>query len=155
LHVKTEDGFRLGTPAEDELYYAPDSQLFLGGEGLVSTMNDFGRFCQMLVDQGRAPDGLEVLSKKTLDFMLMDQLQDVPGYGSADKGYVLGFGFQILKEKRGNEVASVGSFGWSGYHTTHFWIDPKEKQYGLFMTRLYPFNGDILSKLQQVIYSSQ
>ncbi len=153
LHVKTEDGFRPGTTAEDELYYAPESQLFLGGEGLVSTMNDFGRFCQMLVDQGRAPDGREILSKETLDLMLSDQLGEVSGFGASDEGYVLGFGFQILKEKRGNEVASVGSFGWSGYHTTHFWIDPKEKQYGLFMTRLYPFNGDILTKIQKVIYT--
>ena len=46
LHIRTEDGFRPGTRAEDELYYDPDSQLYLGGEGLVSTMNDFGRFCR-------------------------------------------------------------------------------------------------------------
>lgn len=155
LHIRTEDGFRPGTRAEDELYYDPDSQLYLGGEGLVSTMNDFGRFCQMLVDQGRAPDGREIISKKTLDLMLSDQLKDVPGFGSADKGYMLGFGFQIFKEDRANKSVPVGNYGWSGYHTTHFWIDPKGKQFGLFMTRLYPFNGDILTKLQQVIYSRQ
>ena len=87
--------------------------------------------------------------------MLSDQLKDVPGFGSADKGYMLGFGFQVFKEDRANKSVPVGSYGWSGYHTTHFWIDPKGKQFGLFMARLYPFNGDILTKLQQVIYSGQ
>lgn len=149
LFVKTDEGYRPGTLAEDELYYAPESRLFLGGEGLVSTMGDFGRFCQMLVDEGRGPDGQAVLSRKTLKFMLEDQLKGVPGFGGAKEGYVLGFGFQVLKEVSKNEPdAIVGSYGWSGYHSTHFWIDPNQNQYGLFLTRRYPFNGDLHSRLE-------
>ena len=30
---------------------------------------------------------------------------------------------------------SKGSFGWSGAYNTHFFIDPKEKMIGIYMTQ--------------------
>jgi CubicO group peptidase (beta-lactamase class C family) len=155
LFVKTKTGYRPGTPAEDELHYLPGSRLQLGGEGLVSTMSDYGKFCQMLVDRGRAPDGTVILSETALDLMLSDQLgEGVQGFGGGEYGFVQGLGFQILKqpEKNGNK-APAGIFGWGGYHTTHFWIDPENEIYGLFMTRRYPFNGEIEGKLQETVYT--
>ena len=153
LFVKADDGFRQGTRAEDELHYAPGSRLLLGGEGLVSTFADYGRFCQMLVDRGRAPDGSTILAEDTLALMLSDQLGDVPGFADSDDGYVLGFGFHILKDaSKEGSGAPAGIFGWGGYHTTHFWIDPEKAQYGLFMTRRYPFYNDAPKRLQEAVY---
>ena len=50
-------------------------------------------------------------------------------------------------------VSSKGIFGWSGYHNTHFWIDPKNKIYGLFMSRSREFNFSIPTNLKKIVYS--
>jgi CubicO group peptidase (beta-lactamase class C family) len=34
-----------------------------------------------------------------------------------------------------NTYLSKGSFGWSGAYNTHFFIDPKERIVGIFMTQ--------------------
>jgi CubicO group peptidase (beta-lactamase class C family) len=34
-----------------------------------------------------------------------------------------------------NTFLSKGSFGWSGAYNTHFFVDPKEKIVGMFMTQ--------------------
>ena len=152
LFVKTDEAYRPGTLKEDELYYAPESRLYLGGEGLVSTMNDYGRFCQMLVDRGRAPDGTEILSEETLALMLSDQLKEIPGFNK--KGHVMGLGFEIFKKPPGEASgAPSGIFGWGGYHTTTFWIDPSNALYGLFMTRRYPFLDGVEDRFKSAYYS--
>ena len=149
LFVKEGEGFRSGTAAEDELYYAPGSALSLGGEGLVSTMEDYGRFCQMLVDRGEAPGGKQIISGATLDLMLTDQLQGI----RSEDGNLMGLGFYILRESN-EENVPAGIFGWGGYHTTHFWIDPKNELYGLFMTRLYPSPGATLTRFRKAVYGA-
>ena len=155
LFVKLKGKFRPGTPAEDELYYAPKSSLFLGGEGLVSTLGDYGRFCQMLVDRGKAPNGKQIILPKTLDLMLSDQLEDIPGYGDTRKGYAFGLGFYFLEDtKKEGQNSPNGIFGWGGYHTTHFWIDPKNKLYAIFMARLYPYNGKIQTEFRKAVYEA-
>lgn len=155
LFVKLKGKFRPGTPAEDELYYAPKSSLFLGGEGLVSTLEDYGRFCQMLVDRGVAPNGKQIILPKTLDLMLSDQLKGIPGYGDARKGYAFGLGFYFLEDtKKEGQNSPNGIFGWGGYHTTHFWIDPKNKLYAVFMARLYPYNGKIQTEFRKAVYEA-
>ena len=143
-------GFRAGTPAEDELYYEPGSALHLGGEGLVSTAEDYGRFCQMLVDRGHP-----ILSEKMLEIMLVDQLGDIPGYGG--KKSHLGLGFDVSKAAKndgGDDQTPAGVFGWGGYHTTHFWIDPRNELYGIFMARLYPAPGETLDRFRRAVYAA-
>ena len=46
----------------------------------------------------------------------------------------------------------AGIYGWSGWHNTHFWIDPKTKLYALFMSRSREFNGEIPKKMRAAIY---
>lgn len=153
LFVRTEEGFRRGTPAEDELYYRPNSRLHLGGEGLVSTLADYGRFCQMLVDRGRTPDGQSILFERTLAIMLEDQLDGKPGFSESEQGYALGFGFHILKDAERHATAMPeGCYGWGGYHSTFFWIDPANNQYGLFLSRRYPFFDAAASRLEAAVY---
>jgi CubicO group peptidase (beta-lactamase class C family) len=154
LFVKEGDLFRPGTQAEDELYYRSGSRLQLGGEGLVSTLRDYGLFCQMLVDRGRSPGGKVILSEATLDLMLQDQLGTVPGFGGPESEHVMGFGFSILKDPGKNASGTPkGIFGWGGYHTTYFWIDPSNELYVLFMTRRYPSGGWIEDALKKVVYA--
>lgn len=150
LFVKTEVGFREGTAAEDELYYKPGSALALGGEGLVSTLEDYGKFCQMLTDGGG-----KILKQETLAMMLSDQLGDTPGFDGEKRGQVLGLGFWVLKEPhKEGKGRPEGLYGWGGYHTTHFWIDPENRLYGLFMARRYPFEESTQERFMSAVYGS-
>jgi CubicO group peptidase (beta-lactamase class C family) len=50
--------------------------------------------------------------------------------------------------------SSKGIYGWSGYHNTHFWIDPEKKLFGLFMTRAREFSIGIQKEFRRSVYSS-
>jgi CubicO group peptidase (beta-lactamase class C family) len=155
LSVFEKGKLRAGKPEEDELPYEADSALHLGGEGLVSTLGDYARFCQMLVDRGKAPDGKQVIKPATLDLMLADQLEGIPGYGDRKNGYGFGLGFYVLLDTKTEGVNSPnGIYGWGGYHTTHFWIDPENRLYSVFMTRRHPFNNESLVQFREAVYDS-
>mgnify|MGYP001309787089 CR=1 FL=1 len=153
LFVKQDGDFRPGTIVEDELYYQPGSALALGGEGLISNMKDYGKFCQMLVDRGKTPDGTSIISEQTLSLMLTHQLQGIPGNGDEQPINDFGLGFYVLKDAtRGGQGAPQGIYGWGGYHTTHFWIDPVNELYAIFMTRLYPTPQETLTSFRRAVY---
>jgi CubicO group peptidase (beta-lactamase class C family)/outer membrane protein assembly factor BamB len=156
LSVWDKDQFREGTVAEDELLYQPGSALQLGGEGLVSTLEDYGRFCQMLAQGGKTPAGQTLIQPETFSLMTQDQLGELPGFDGREKGMVLGFGFEILQDpSRSKTPAPAGVFGWGGYHSTCFWIDPLHEGYGLFLTRRYPYLDGIKDTLQEVVYAPE
>jgi CubicO group peptidase (beta-lactamase class C family) len=46
-----------------------------GGGGMVSTMNDYANFCQMLVDGGKFK-GRQILKPETLDEIFTNQLKE-------------------------------------------------------------------------------
>ncbi|MGB1398170.1 MAG: hypothetical protein ACPG7R_10045, partial [Planctomycetota bacterium] len=69
-----------------------------------------------------------------------------PAYDMADSIFVLN------KPHLEGSLAPVGCFGWSGYHNTHFWIDPANKLYGLFFTRAREFNFDVPIGIRKALY---
>ena len=67
-------------------------------------------------------------------------------------GYSSGFGyaysvFNLVEPALDGTGSPAGIFGWSGYHNTHFWVDPENGIYGLFMTRTTPFSFEIQKHL--------
>ena len=152
LSVFEDSNYRAGKPEEDELPYEKDSSLYLGGEGLVSTLPDYARFCQMLVNGGSAPGGEKILKADTLKLMWKDQIGNIPGYDDQKNGNGFGLGFYVLNDF--NKYGAEGVFGWGGYHTTHFWIDPKNELYAIFMCRRYPYNGETLKQFRKAVYES-
>ena len=152
LSIFEAGNYRAGKPEEDELPYEKDSLLYLGGEGLVSTLADYSRFCQMLLNGGAAPDGKKILSADILKLMWTDQIGNIPGYDDRKNGNGFGLGFYVLNDF--NKFGAEGLFGWGGYHTTHFWIDPKNELYAIFMCRRYPYNGETLIQFRKAVYES-
>ena len=152
LSVFEDGNYRGGKPDEDELAYEKDSTLYLGGEGLVSTLSDYSRFCQMLVNGGVASGGKKILSPETLKLMWTDQIGNIPGYDDRKNGNGFGLGFYVLNDF--NKFGAEGVFGWGGYHTTHFWVDPKNDLYAIFMCRRYPYNGETLTQFRKAVYES-
>ncbi len=102
-----------------------------GGGGLCSTVPDYARFLQMMLNGGEL-DGVRLLSRKTVEMMTTDQLGDL----SRDFGFGLGFG--VTRNLREGELTSVGAYRWGGYWYTTFFIDPAEKMIGVCMAQISP-----------------
>lgn len=113
-----------------------------GGAGLVTTADDYLRFCQMLLNNGTL-DGRRYLSRTTVALMTSDHLGPKvatplqPGeLLMGVQGYTFGLGFMV---RQGPGMASVpgseGDYAWAGAGGTFFWIDPKEQVIGLLMAQ--------------------
>jgi CubicO group peptidase (beta-lactamase class C family) len=111
-------------------------KLFSGGAGLVSTAMDYARFCQMMLDDGKAGN-TRLLSRKSVELMTHDQLGKI----APDMGFGLGFGVDGVKAPL-LELGSAGSYNWGGFFYTGFSIDPKEQMIVVFMAQLHP-TGDL------------
>lgn len=127
---------------EGSLVYSADypvrgpKKLFSGGAGLVSTAQDYARFCQMMLDSGKAGNA-RLLSRKSVELMTHDQLGKI----STDQGFGLGFGVEGGKTPL-PELGSEGAYSWGGFFYTAFSIDPKEQMIVIFMAQLHP-TGDL------------
>lgn len=116
--------------------YRGSKKFFSGGAGLVSTVADYARFCQMLLDGGKSGN-TRLLSRKTVELMTHDQLGTI----SPDTAIGFGFGIEGVKGPLAN-AGSPGQFGWGGFFYTEFMVDPKEQLLVIFMAQLHP-PGDL------------
>ena len=109
-----------------------------GGGGLVSTVDDFLAFSQMLLDHGRY--GRErVLSRPSVEAMTTDQLTPSQKAGSdLEAGYfdTHGWGFGVgVVTRRVNPSEPVGQFGWDGGLGTSWRCDPTEQMVTILLTQ--------------------
>jgi CubicO group peptidase (beta-lactamase class C family) len=75
--------------------------------------------------------------------------------GSNKLGFYYGFSLFVLEDPKVDGVgASKGIWGWSGYHNTHFWIDPEKNLFALFMSRARQTNTLFQNELRKAVYSS-
>ena len=109
-----------------------------GGGGLVSTVDDFLAFADMLRGKG-VSRGMRILSRPSVEFMTSDQLTPeqkaasglVPGFFRV---HGWGFGVAVVTER--TEVAkSVGTYGWDGGMGTSWYNDPAEDLTMILMTQ--------------------
>ncbi len=108
---------------------------FSGGAGLVGTIEDYARFCQMLLNGGEFNNS-KILGRKTIELMVANQIGDLTVWNTGNK---FGLGFEIITEK-GNALipGSVGSFKWGGVYATDYIIDPSEDLICLIYTNCFP-----------------
>jgi CubicO group peptidase (beta-lactamase class C family) len=145
INNKTIKGF---TNELDRLTYDIKNKAYFGGEGLVSTLNDYSNFCQMLLNGGTFKEQ-KIISQESIDMMTRSYSKN------NDNGFEIGFSFFVLKDpERDGTNSPKGIFGWSGAHNTHFWIDPENNLYGVFMTRARDFSFEISKDFRRVVYSS-
>ena len=148
------DGY---TAALDGYSYDEKNKAHFGGEGLVSTMSDFSNFCEMLVNNGLY-NNQQIISEKSIKIMTDKYTNGYPDPNEPNafpdyEGNYMGFAFVVSENPEiDGSGAGKGTYGWSGYHNTHFWIDPQNKTYGLFMSRAIEFDFSIKKKFKQAVY---
>jgi CubicO group peptidase (beta-lactamase class C family) len=116
--------------------------LLEGAVGLVSTVPDYLRFSQMLLDGGTL-GGVRVLKAETVARMTTNGL---PPAVQTARGGTMGWGLanvNVLLEP-GASGASRGEYGWDGTAGTIFWVDPVKQTVIVLMTQSSPANPDSL-----------
>src|SRR5262249_41735248 len=107
--------------------YKKKPVLLLGGARLGSTLDDYPRFCMMLLNDGEL-DGPGIVSRKSIELMRSDRLGNLPRAGLLQEGEGFGLTFAVnLGPGKSPTVGSAGEYRWGGAAGTSFWIDPKEK----------------------------
>ncbi len=109
-----------------------------GGGGLVSTIDDYLTFGEMMLNKGRHGNE-RLLSRPSVEVMTRDHLSPeqkavsglIPGYFDCH-----GWGFGVSIVTRRDEIAgTIGRFGWDGGLGTSWYSDPREDMTSILMTQ--------------------
>lgn len=100
-----------------------------GGGGLVSTLDDMMRFCDVLANGGTTAGGYCLLKQETIDLMRKDHLDDTQKTSLHTlwphlKNYSYGLGVRTFIENTDGNGGEPGEFGWEGAAGSLLLIDP-------------------------------
>ena len=143
-----ESGAMVPVPFPSVMFRKETVAFESGGGGLVSTMDDYGRFAQMLVNRGEL-DGVRILKPETIDLITTNVLKDGQllsslGINQGDTYPGLGMGLTFGTVEDPEAVPSkipAGSYFWSGAASTWFWIDPVNELYFIGMVQVFDNNN--------------
>jgi len=135
-HVVNEEGRVSGVDGDGWEPYRQSPSNPSGGGGLVSTLQDYAIFLQMLLDGGEWK-GRRYLSKSTVE--LMTDPSSAQGGPHPFFNY-FGLGFEIISAKNAEKGWGLeGAYGWSGVARTHFLVDPEHEVVLLLYQQTHPF----------------
>jgi CubicO group peptidase (beta-lactamase class C family) len=127
-----------------------------GANGLVSTLDDYLAFAQMLLSQGRH-GSKRMLSRFSVEAMITDQLtSEQKAVSSLLPGFfnTYGWGFGVAMVTRRDDIASVpGRYGWDGGLGTSWFSDPTEDLMGVVLTQR-PFPLDLYHDFWTLAYQA-
>jgi CubicO group peptidase (beta-lactamase class C family) len=133
---------------------------FSGGGGIVSTVPDFLRFCQMLLNGGEL-DGMRILKPETVRLMTTNSLPPKMYIAGHEVGPAFGTGWGLGFAVRTSPDFSyipgaVGSFNWQGSWGTFFSIDPAQKLILIMMMQRseHSENGFYFDAIRRLPYAA-
>ena len=144
VHLKNEEGELILSPTQVPIQ---GNTLYGGTHGLFSSIEDYLKFCRMILNNGKL-NGKKILSKKSVKLMIKNHVQNFLG---SSRGFGLGFGVLVDAEKESNP-ANDGQIYWGGYFKTHFFIDHKEDLIAIFMTQKFPDSYEYVVELNKYVY---
>jgi len=141
-YAVTENGFVLQDDGQTSGYLSK-SAYQSGGGGLVSTLGDYSKFAQMLLQKGSLGD-VKILKSETVEMMMQDQMDAddkfmMPWVG-AKENTGFGFGGSVVTATSDNLAVDgkiPGIWGWGGMAKTNFHIDQKNGAYGVIMLQFF------------------
>jgi CubicO group peptidase (beta-lactamase class C family) len=141
---------------------------YSGGGGLSSTVKDYGRVLQMLLNSGSL-DEKTLLKAETVNSMFQNNIGDIQPAAlatvmptlsnTADMsfGEKATFGLGLLLHTdgiNGGRKANTGS--WAGLFNSYYWVDREAGTYGIFGTQVLPFYDGVaietLLEFEQAVY---
>ena len=139
-------------------YLTNSSKLYDGGSGLVSNIDDYSKFAEMLLNGGIL-NGVRIISEASVDLMANNHLSDeILKDGSAFGLEGVGFGLTvgtIMNPGVAGTFSSEGEFFWGGAASTIFWVDRKNNITATMMTQFMPSDRyPIREELKTLLYSS-
>jgi CubicO group peptidase (beta-lactamase class C family) len=129
IQTKTGDNW---TSFKDD-FYDPDYPIkgskafFSGGAGLSSTAKDYATFLQMYLNHGEL-NGKRLLSRKTIESIMMNQVGELLGGAKSDQNYGLAFGLLTEKGMGKGGAGSEDTFTWGGYFNKIIGVIMKQTQ---------------------------
>ena len=120
-------------------------RLLEGGVGLLSSVGDFLRFSQMILNKGEL-DGHRILSKDTARLIyenaVPDQAMPIGEHGYwAGSGWTLG-GFNLVMDPSAYSFpVSAGTIWWDGSAGTRYFIDSTQGIITVIMAQVSPSRG--------------
>jgi CubicO group peptidase (beta-lactamase class C family) len=144
--------------------YLKPATFLSGGGGLVSTADDYMRFCRMLLNGGEL-EGERLLGPKTIQLMAANHLpggKDLTQMSQSlfSEASYAGVGFGLGFATTMNPAATLipgtaGDFFWGGAASTFFWVDPVEDLAVVFLTQLLPSSAyPVRRELRTLVYSA-
>src|SRR5262249_52009209 len=130
-----------------------------GGGGLISTINDYARFAQMITNRGTL-DGKQYLSPTIFAWMASNHVGASTGISPSSQylpgpGYGFGLGFAVREERGESGVpGSVGELNWGGAGGTYFWADPKEEMFVVMMIQSPAQRIRYRSMIKNLVYTA-
>lgn len=157
-----DDGMRLIDSPESSVYLG--KRLLSGGGGLVSTVQDYNRFAQMLCGKGEY-DGTRILGRKTIELMTSNHMPNNGDLASMGQsvfsetpydGIGFGLGFSVMLDPPTAQILGTpGEFAWGGAASTYFFVDPVEDLVVILLTQLMPSSSyPIRRELRVLAYQS-
>lgn len=154
--IPTDSNFRTGTKRDPRI-----AKREAGTTGLLTTIGDYSRFTQMLLNGGEL-DGKRYLKPETFATMTTNHIAPAtavkrgsyyfPGDGF---GYGLGFG---VRTEPGNATppppGSLGEIKWDGAGGTYFWIDRAQDMFVILMIQSPSERGRIQPALKAMVYDA-
>ena len=123
----------------DNLFNGPKT--YAGGTfGLYGPIQDYAKFCQMLVNGGEF-NNHRILMPETIQLMLQNRLPEVNGGG---KGFRFGLGFELFTHPDKEKIApqmSDSCFRWGGAAGTEYLMDPENDLVILYYISMWGDTG--------------
>ena len=134
-----------------------------GGGGLVSTLSDYARFAQMILNKGEL-DGVRLLAPVTVELMATNVIPD-PVLATTNPlrllpfnpAFGFGLGFSVFSDpRRMGSTEGRGTLAWGGMGGTWFWIDPENDLVfvGLIQRLADPISGEFRAKARTFTYTA-
>ncbi len=126
-----------------------------GGGGLVSTLDDYARFAQMLLNKGEL-GGVRVLSPEAVALMSSNHLSEAlihGGFGVGAQAIRPGFGYGyncavFMDPATAGLPVGRGTFQWDGAAGTWFWVDPENDLIFVGMIQRFEVAGKMTNAQQ-------
>jgi CubicO group peptidase (beta-lactamase class C family) len=136
LHQRV-DGTLAVAPVFLEVHAEPGRGFASGGAGLFSTIEDYARFAQCLLDGGELR-GVRILERETVELALRDSLPTGVDVFDATQGW--GLFSAVQRAESPAQPGHVGLFSWGGAATTNFFADPSEELLALVFAQHLPYD---------------